>query len=229
MKNAIRRLLQNTTGIHSLTQKLTAVAPTMKIVPKGLGLRRPLALWRFAYVRGTATAETLTPPRHPGRPKAVEDYAVQESKTLRDYQCRLTVAAALTGGSKWTRVVRMGEPGILTKRILVVDDDDLVCHSIGMMLAVDGHQIETAANGEEALACFEIGKFDVVLTDYEMPVMKGDRLAAAIKALAPDQPIGMVTGYAEAIQSASGSLPESIWSCTSLSAWMRFARPLPSS
>jgi CheY-like chemotaxis protein len=93
------------------------------------------------------------------------------------------------------------------KRILVVDDDPLVCQSIGMMLAVDGHQIETAANGQQALALFEVGKFDVILTDYEMPIMKGDRLAAAIKALAPNQAIGMVTGYAETMQSLGGSLP----------------------
>ena len=32
MKNAIRRLIQNTYGSHSLTQKLTAVAPTMKMI-----------------------------------------------------------------------------------------------------------------------------------------------------------------------------------------------------
>jgi len=101
----------------------------------------------------------------------------------------------------------MGETGILMKRIMVVDDDPLVCQSIEMMLAVDGHQIETAANGEQALALFEIGKFDVILTDYEMPIMRGDRLAAAIKSIAPSQPIGMVTGYAETMPSLGRSLP----------------------
>ena len=67
------------------------------------------------------------------------------------------------------------------------------------MLAVDGHQVETAASGEQALALFEIGKFDLILTDYEMPNMKGDKLATEIKALAPNQPIGVFTGYAEAM------------------------------
>ena len=34
--------------------------------------------------------------------------------------------------------------------------------------------------------------FDLVITDFEMPSMKGDELAAAIKARAPKQPIVMV-------------------------------------
>jgi CheY-like chemotaxis protein len=96
---------------------------------------------------------------------------------------------------------------IPVKRIMVVDDDPFVRQSIELMLEVDGHQIETAANGEQALALFEVGKFDVILTDYEMPIMRGDRLAAEIKSLSPSQAIGMVTGYAETLQSSCGSLP----------------------
>ena len=49
------------------------------------------------------------------------------------------------------------------------------------MLLFDGHRVETAANGEEALALFQKGNFDLTMLDYEMPKMKGDQLAAAIK------------------------------------------------
>jgi CheY-like chemotaxis protein len=101
----------------------------------------------------------------------------------------------------------MVTPGISAQRILVVDDDPLVCDSIRRMLAVDGHVVETALSGEQALALFEIRKFDLILTDYGMPVMKGDKLAAAIKALVPNQPLGMFTGYAEAMQSSDQPLP----------------------
>ena len=37
-------------------------------------------------------------------------------------------------------------------RILVVDDEPLVCESVAMLLAHDGHDVETAASGEEALS-----------------------------------------------------------------------------
>ena len=101
----------------------------------------------------------------------------------------------------------MARPNISALRILVVDDDPIVCDSVRRMLAFDGHQVETATSGEQALALFEIGKFDLILTDQEMPLMKGDKLAAAIKALAPSQPIGVFTGYAEAIQPSDPPLP----------------------
>ena len=91
--------------------------------------------------------------------------------------------------------------------ILVVDDDPVVCDAVRRMLAFDGHQVEMATSGEQALGLFEIGKFDLVLTDQEMPFMKGGKLAAAIKTRAPNQPIGMFTGYAEAMQSSALPLP----------------------
>jgi CheY-like chemotaxis protein len=82
-------------------------------------------------------------------------------------------------------------------RIFVIDDDPVVGESVRRMLALDGHQVEMAVSGEQALALFEVGKFNLILTDYQMPNMKGDTLATAIKALAPHQPIGMFTGYAD--------------------------------
>jgi two-component system NtrC family response regulator len=91
----------------------------------------------------------------------------------------------------------MSTPGISPKRILVVDDEPFVCDAVKMMLEFDGHMIETAGSGKDALALFEKGKFDLVITDYAMPGMKGNELAAQIKALNPNQPIVMITAYAE--------------------------------
>ena len=75
-----------------------------------------------------------------------------------------------------------------------------------MMLDFDGHEVETASNGKEALALFEKGKYDIVITDFAMPEMKGDELAAAIKARAPEQPVVMITAYAEMIQSSGNTM-----------------------
>ena len=94
-------------------------------------------------------------------------------------------------------------PAFPQRRILVVDDEPFVCDAVKMMLNFDGHIVETASNGKEALAMFEKGKFDLVITDFAMPSMKGDELAAAIKARAPNQPVVMITAYAEMLQ-ASG-------------------------
>jgi CheY-like chemotaxis protein len=93
------------------------------------------------------------------------------------------------------------------RRILVVDDEPFVCDAVKMMLAFDGHSVETASNAKDALAIFESAKFDLVITDFAMPTMKGDELAQAIKARNPQQPVVMITAYAEMLQSSGRALP----------------------
>lgn len=96
----------------------------------------------------------------------------------------------------------MSKPQIAPRHILVVDDEPYVCDAVRMMLAFDGHQVETAANGKEALALFHKSKFDLVITDYAMPGMKGDELAASIKIISPGQPVVLITAYAEMLKSS---------------------------
>ncbi len=92
------------------------------------------------------------------------------------------------------------------RRILVVDDEPLVCDALRMMLDFDGHDVETAHSPKDALALFQPGKFDVVITDFEMPQMKGDEFAALIKQQDPEQPVVMITAYAELLQSSNQPL-----------------------
>ncbi len=100
----------------------------------------------------------------------------------------------------------MSKSKIVPRKILVVDDEPYVCDAVRMMLAFDGHQVETAANGKDALAMFSPGKYDLVITDYAMPAMKGDEFAAAIKSRAPSQPIVLITAYAEMLKSSDNPL-----------------------
>ena len=93
----------------------------------------------------------------------------------------------------------MTAPAFPQKRILVVDDEAFVCEAVKMMLNFDGHQVQTAGSPKEALEAFEVGEFDLVITDYSMPAMKGDALAQAIKQRDPKQPVVMITAYAEVL------------------------------
>lgn len=101
----------------------------------------------------------------------------------------------------------MSKSEIVPRKILVVDDEPYVCDAVRMMLAFDGHQVETAASGKDALAMFDSGKYDLVITDYAMPAMKGDELAVAIKSRSPDQPVVLITAYAEMLKSSDNPLP----------------------
>jgi CheY-like chemotaxis protein len=100
----------------------------------------------------------------------------------------------------------MKGPAFPQRRILVVDDEPLVCDAVKMMLDFDGHQVQTATNGKDALAMLEKDHFDLVIPDFEMPAMKGDELAAAIKARSPKQPVVMITAYAEMLQASGNPL-----------------------
>jgi CheY-like chemotaxis protein len=82
-------------------------------------------------------------------------------------------------------------------QILVVDDEPTVSRAIQMMLRYYGHDVQTASDGAAALTLFEAGKFDLIITDYLMPEMKGDQLVAHIKRRRPGQRIIMVTAFAE--------------------------------
>ncbi|MGO8675131.1 MAG: response regulator [Limisphaerales bacterium] len=92
----------------------------------------------------------------------------------------------------------MSEQGrTVGKRILVADDQQEVRDTIKLLLRLDDHTVAEATNGREALEMFEQGRFDLVITDYAMPEMRGDELAANVKNLAPSQPILMLTGSVE--------------------------------
>jgi CheY-like chemotaxis protein len=84
---------------------------------------------------------------------------------------------------------------ITGKRILLVEDERVVREALRALLSLDAHTVVEANNGAEAFALFRSGQFDLVLTDFEMPFIKGDELATRIKRIAPKQPILMLTAY----------------------------------
>jgi CheY-like chemotaxis protein len=100
----------------------------------------------------------------------------------------------------------MTATGIPQRKILVVDDEPFVCDAVKMMLSFDGHLVETASDAKQALDLLQKGRFDLVITDYAMPSMKGDELAAQIKSRTPGQPVVMITAYAEMLQSSGNPL-----------------------
>jgi CheY-like chemotaxis protein len=100
----------------------------------------------------------------------------------------------------------MPTPGNQVRQILVVDDEPAVGDAIKMMLQFVGHAVQTANGSKAALSLLEQGKFDLIITDYSMPGMKGDELAAIIKQRLPHQPIIMITAYAEMLKSSGNPL-----------------------
>jgi signal transduction histidine kinase len=94
-------------------------------------------------------------------------------------------------------------------RILVVDDEEIICELITEYLKADGHQVGTSLNGIDALERFKTEKFDLVITDQSMPKMNGEQLARAIAETRTKVPVILLTGFGEEMQ-AVGNQPEPI-------------------
>ena len=94
--------------------------------------------------------------------------------------------------------------------VLVVDDDPDVRRFVVDLLADSGYTVSSADDGPSGLRTLsEQGPFDLLLLDFAMPGMTGTEVARSVRALAPEQPILMMTGYLEheAVLSELGAQP----------------------
>ena len=80
-------------------------------------------------------------------------------------------------------------------RILVVDDEQLIRWSLVERVRSEGHHVEEAATGEEALERARDG-VDLVLLDYKLPDLDGVTVLRRLKELDPDTLVILLTAYA---------------------------------
>ena len=69
----------------------------------------------------------------------------------------------------------------MSKKVLVVDDEEDIRMSVGQILEVCGYEVMKAENGSECLKKLEQGLPDLVILDIMMPGMSGWDVAARIK------------------------------------------------
>jgi DNA-binding NtrC family response regulator len=84
-------------------------------------------------------------------------------------------------------------------RILLTEDDDSVRTFVSRALELDGHMVETACHGVEALDRLKAkdGGYDLLVTDVKMPLMDGIALAHEASGKWPGLPILLMTGFAD--------------------------------
>jgi CheY-like chemotaxis protein len=85
----------------------------------------------------------------------------------------------------------------IQRRILITEDDESVRQTIKLLLVSDQYAVAEARTGAEALHLLKRERFDLVITDFEMPGIKGDEPAVKIKQQLPLQPILMITACPE--------------------------------
>ena len=76
--------------------------------------------------------------------------------------------------------------------VLVIDDMRSIQLVIRQMLRALGHRATAVSSGAEALESPDLGLFDLVLIDENMPGLTGVQTAAAMVRLFPDRPFGLI-------------------------------------
>lgn len=83
----------------------------------------------------------------------------------------------------------------MAHKILVVDDEEIIRESLSFVLKKEGYVVEEAENGKIAYDKIIADNFDVVITDLEMPGMKGIQLVEEIQKLNIQTAVIIITAY----------------------------------
>jgi DNA-binding NtrC family response regulator len=82
--------------------------------------------------------------------------------------------------------------------ILIIDNEPRYCSMLKAALEMDGHQVDTAGDGDEGLDRFYAGMYSVVITDLKMPKMNGMEVLEFVKKRRPETEVLLMTAYATA-------------------------------
>jgi Response regulator containing CheY-like receiver, AAA-type ATPase, and DNA-binding domains len=81
-------------------------------------------------------------------------------------------------------------------KILIVDDTKNIRKLLSTCLEVEGYEVITAEDGQQALNLIESEFFDIVFLDIKMPEMSGTEVLKRIRAMKKNMPIIIMTAYA---------------------------------
>lgn len=80
------------------------------------------------------------------------------------------------------------------RRILVIEDDDLICQMLSEFLASAGFEVHSTQDGESGVRLFCAEKFDLVITDIFMPDKDGIEVVRDILEHRPDAKVVVISG-----------------------------------
>ena len=81
------------------------------------------------------------------------------------------------------------------KKILIVDDDEMMGDILGEILTCDGYQVKWVGNGNDALTALNESPIDIVLLDLRLPDMNGNQVLKKILEINPLTTVIMMSGH----------------------------------
>ncbi|MDD5069775.1 MAG: response regulator [Candidatus Omnitrophica bacterium] len=90
----------------------------------------------------------------------------------------------------------------MLKKILVIDDEELIIRSLAKLLEKNGFNVFVAKTGEDAIVIADEEDFDLLIADIRMPGMDGTETVEAISKGLQNRgkkklPVIFITGYAD--------------------------------
>ena len=83
----------------------------------------------------------------------------------------------------------------MSKRILVIDDDEAVRKSFILALEDTDYQVETVESGEKGFESVQTNKYDLVFLDLKMPGMNGVETLRELRKIDKSVPVYIVTAF----------------------------------
>jgi DNA-binding NtrC family response regulator len=81
------------------------------------------------------------------------------------------------------------------KRILVIDDDEVVRNNLKAILEPEGYNVDTAVTGKEAVNKSNASSYNLALIDIRLPDMEGTQLLTTMRDTVPKMVKIIITGY----------------------------------
>ena len=95
-------------------------------------------------------------------------------------------------------------------KVMIVEDDDNLRKTLMKILIREGFCVASVSNGQEAIELMEIQKFDVVITDYKMPVLGGDEWVKKLKELQGSETTLLLSAFLEEAENVVDEVGDSM-------------------
>ena len=87
----------------------------------------------------------------------------------------------------------------LKTKILIVDDNELLCENLKDILELKGYEVVSVYDGHQAINAVKENNFKIVLMDIKMPGMSGIDTLKTLKQIAPELTVIFITAFADDI------------------------------
>lgn len=86
--------------------------------------------------------------------------------------------------------------GTMAEKLLIVEDEDTLCHSLQRVFAREGYEVDIADSAESAIELLARNSYDLVITDIILPGISGIELIKRYRGKNPSQKMIIMTAYA---------------------------------